>query len=347
MSLVIKQGNCCLIDHWEFIAKLYKDVLFEENYQSYTLSAKLFSITSEVRTRKRKKVYEELSIETSKIKRMYEEFIAKVPNSIKERISQKYNILDTSSVRDFSASLFQSTIFDHHSINGGSTSDIPLKCKIQNEYFLIPPNSRFYYGSVNEECHKLDNGIFDLVIADPPWWNRYIRRLKNANEQLSYEMMYNEDIAAIPLSNLLSSNCLVAVWCTNSPANIQAVKNLIFRNWGVRYVASWHWLKVAVDLSPICPFGTGSTKQPYEMLIIGKVGSVAPIPDGQLIVSIPSALHSHKPPLLDLLKPYINKEQPRILELFARYLLPDTTSVGYEPLKWQHISLYETVDISE
>lgn len=34
-------------------------------------------------------------------------------------------------------------------------------------------------------------------------------------------------------------------------------------------------------------------------------------------------------------------ENPQTLELFARYLLPNTTSVGYEPLKWQHISLFE------
>lgn len=43
----------------------------------------------------------------------------------------------------------------------------------------------------------------------------------------------------------------------------------------------------------------------------------------------------------DVLKQYVNVEHPQALELFARYLLPNTTSIGYEPLKWQHISLYE------
>ncbi|CAH2042227.1 unnamed protein product, partial [Iphiclides podalirius] len=41
---------------------------------------------------------------------------------------------------------------------------------------------------------------------------------------------------------------------------------------------------------------------------------------------------------------YMESKNPQTLELFARYLLPNTTSVGFEPLKWQHISLYESLD---
>ncbi|KAI8420241.1 hypothetical protein MSG28_008782 [Choristoneura fumiferana] len=153
-------------------------------------------------------------------------------------------------------------------------------------------------------------------------------------------MMYNEDIAAIPVKNLLAQNCLIAIWCTNAPSNIAAVKDLIFTQWGVEYVTTWYWMKVTTDLEPLCDFGTGCKKQPYERIILGKVGDVN-VPKKQLVVSVPSALHSHKPPLLDLLSPYLKVRNPQTLELFARYLLPNTTSVGYEPLKWQHISLYD------
>ncbi|KAJ0174214.1 hypothetical protein K1T71_010360 [Dendrolimus kikuchii] len=234
-------------------------------------------------------------------------------------------------------------LFDHKGINGGNTTNVPLECKIKNETFLIPPQSSFFCGCVKEQCKKLEGSKFDLVIADPPWWNKYIRRLKGANQKLSYSMMYNEDIASIPVKDLLSPNCLIAVWCTNSPSNTAAVKDLIFPSWGVEYVATWYWLKVTVDLEPICEFSFGSQKQPYERLILGKVGDVGKVPEDMLLVSIPSALHSHKPPLLDILSQYINNQNPRTLELFARYLLPNTTSIGYEPLKWQHISLYECV----
>ncbi|XP_026320753.1 methyltransferase-like protein 4 [Hyposmocoma kahamanoa] len=158
-----------------------------------------------------------------------------------------------------------------------------------------------------------------------------------------YKMMYNEDIASIPVKKLLFPSCLVAIWCTNAPSNIAAVKDLIFPKWGVEYITTWYWLKVNIDLQPLCDFGYGCKKQPYERLILGKIGNIMNVPENHLVVSIPSALHSHKPPLLDLLKPFVAAKDPQVLELFARYLLPNTTSVGFEPLKWQHVSLYDKV----
>lgn len=114
----------------------------------------------------------------------------------------------------------------------------------------------------------------------------------------SYSMMYNEDIAAIPVKDLLAPSALIAVWCTNAPSNITAIKDLIFPRWGVEYVTTWYWIKVTTDLEPLCEFGTGSQKQPYERIIIGKTGELKNVPDCKLIVSVPSALHSHKPPLI-------------------------------------------------
>lgn len=112
-------------------------------------------------------------------------------------------------------------------------------------------------------------------------------------------MMYNEDIASIPVANLLGPDCLVAVWCTNSPSNIDALKNTIFPQWGVTYISTWYWLKITVDYQPVTPFAAGLAKQPFERIIIGKIGNVQ-VPETKLIVSVPSALHSHKPPLLGL-----------------------------------------------
>ncbi|XP_073953178.1 N(6)-adenine-specific methyltransferase METTL4-like isoform X2 [Choristoneura fumiferana] len=274
---------------------------------------------------------------------MYEQFLAEIPITLKTKCKmQTQSPCNTSDVRNLAQNLFESTVFDHKGISGGNNSDTALKSTIKNETFLIPPNSRFYCGCVSEQCKKLAGEKFELIVADPPWWNKYIRRLKNANDKLSYSMMYNEDIAAIPVKNLLAQNCLIAIWCTNAPSNIAAVKDLIFTQWGVEYVTTWYWMKVTTDLEPLCDFGTGCKKQPYERIILGKVGDVN-VPKKQLVVSVPSALHSHKPPLLDLLSPYLKVRNPQTLELFARYLLPNTTSVGYEPLKWQHISLYDKV----
>ncbi|XP_013137206.1 PREDICTED: methyltransferase-like protein 2 isoform X2 [Papilio polytes] len=283
-----------------------------------------------------------MPLQTFSVQTMFEKFLQLITTDVIEHFKHRYKLVDTTFVRNIAKNYFESTIFDHANISGGNDSNLPIKCKINDEFFLIPQNSRFLCGDVKDCCKKLDGSKYDIVIADPPWWNKYIRRLKAANSKLSYSMMYNEDIASIPVKNLFADNCLVAVWCTNSPSNITALKEMIFPNWGVEYVTTWYWLKVTRDLKPLCVFNTGCKKQPYERIILGKVGNVN-IPEESLIVSVPSALHSHKPPLLDILSSYV-PGNPQTLELFARYLLPNTTSVGYEPLKWQHISLYEDLD---
>ncbi|XP_035434951.2 N(6)-adenine-specific methyltransferase METTL4 isoform X1 [Spodoptera frugiperda] len=346
MALIYKACDCYLIDHRDFITNVYKRTVVNENETvSFSLLSKLFSILNiaHKQSRKRQRNSDNLHEETMKVKAAYERFLQEIPADIKDSLVSKYKLLETSAVRDLSKELFESTIFDFMGMKGGNNAETSLKCRIKEHNFLIPPNSRFYCGCVKEQCLKLDGNKFDIVVADPPWWNKYIRRLKNANKKLSYSMMYNEDIAAIPLQNLLAENCLVAVWCTNAPSNVAAVKNIIFPKWGVEYVGTWYWMKVTVDVQPLCSFASGCEKQPYERIILGKIGEVNDIPDGQVVVSVPSALHSQKPPLLDILSPLVKTESPQTLELFARYLLPNTTSVGYEPLKWQHESLYEEV----
>jgi N(6)-adenine-specific DNA methyltransferase len=94
-----------------------------------------------------------------------------------------------------------------------------------------------------------------------------------------------------------------------------------------------------------------------------KTGALIAPEDGKILVSVPSAVHSHKPPLhgayhtftlhtetnvqlclsSDLLLPYVEKK-PKILELFARSLMQDTTSCGYEVLKLQHDFLFQQVE---
>lgn len=46
---------------------------------------------------------------------------------------------------------------------------------------------------------------------------------------------------------------------------------------------------------------------------------------------------------LEIIKDYLPNE-PKCLEIFARYLLPGWTSWGLEILKFQHLLLYEILD---
>ncbi|XP_076062189.1 methyltransferase like 4 isoform X2 [Oratosquilla oratoria] len=82
-----------------------------------------------------------------------------------------------------------------------------------------------------------------------------------------------------------------------------------------------------------------SKKGTYSNVCCGEVENASDqvIPDELVLVSVPSGIHSHKPPLYECIKPYLSNE-PRCLELFARYLQPGWTSVGLEVLRLQHLS---------
>lgn len=49
----------------------------------------------------------------------------------------------------------------------------------------------------------------------------------------------------------------------------------------------------------VCDFNYNEGKQPYELLIFGVLckNQISTIPNNKLLVSVPSAIHSHKPPI--------------------------------------------------
>nr|CAD7569452.1 unnamed protein product [Timema californicum] len=161
---------------------------------------------------------------------------------------------------------------------------------------------------------------------------------------MRYQMMYNKDLVEIPIASLIGPGSLVAVWCTNCESHVNSLKTSVFPAWGLSYLGKWFWIKVTRSGKPVCSFSDPPGKQPFEQIIFGWKETkerVLPLPpDGMVVVSVPSAIHSHKPPLSELLSTFL-PENPQCLELFARYLLPGWTSWGLEVLKLQDIMLYE------
>ena len=104
---------------------------------------------------------------------------------------------------------------------------------------------------------------FDLILMDPPWENKHVKRaLKRREieekEQTSdsqrrihndgYEMLDNHTIGrSIPMNNLLSENGLVVIYCTNSKRHQTAIQEWL-TNWNLVQVAKWYWLKVSFEI---------------------------------------------------------------------------------------------------
>lgn len=155
-----------------------------------------------------------------------------------------------------------------------------------------------------------------------------------------------------------SKDSIVAIWVTNKPKFRNFIINKLFPSWQLECVAEWTWLKVTTQAECIFPIDS-MHKKPYEQLIIGKPinKNESTLPKIHTIVSIPSVRHSRKPPLqgnissithentliilLDLLLPYLNKEDPICVELFARCLVPGWISWGNECLKFQHLNYFD------
>ncbi|KAK5849844.1 hypothetical protein PBY51_014146 [Eleginops maclovinus] len=240
----------------------------------------------------------------------------------------------------------------------GSTSHVDLfSCVTENRTnwanvvtlmggdYVIPPHTAFLLSDFTRIQPLAHYGRrFDLIVMDPPWENKSVKRSRR------YSSLPSTQLKRLPIPLLASPNCLVVTWVTNRPSHLQFVRDELYPHWGVDVVAEWFWVKVTTSGEFVFPLDSHH-KKPYEVLVLGRYrpssdsdtgsseASEVPVEDQRLIVSVPSALHSQKPSLSEVLKPYIGAEA-KCLELFARSLQPGWTSWGNEVLKFQHTSYF-------
>lgn len=81
-------------------------------------------------------------LQTKVVNNMYNNFLSELPAKTKDKISRLHYPSDVSTIRDTAKELFEFNNFDHNGLSGGNNSDEPLKCTLQSEDFLVPPNSR-------------------------------------------------------------------------------------------------------------------------------------------------------------------------------------------------------------
>eukprot|EP00112_Aurelia_sp_Birch-Aquarium-sp1_P012801 Seg2698.1 transcript_id=Seg2698.1/GoldUCD/mRNA.D3Y31 product="Methyltransferase-like protein 4" protein_id=Seg2698.1/GoldUCD/D3Y31 len=232
----------------------------------------------------------------------------------------------------------------------------PLIIEALNAKYIIPSRSTFLLSDIDEINLLLDAGkTYDLIVADPPWHNKSVKRSRR------YDSLSFYKIKSLPVPKLASNGALVIVWVTNKKKIINFVKEELFPSWNVELVADWHWVKLTTKGEYV--FDLDSLhKKPYEPIIIGRfhkdkvthleqtAGDVPKgsnwqmdLPSHKVICSVPCTLHSRKPPLNEILLPFL-PDDPECLELFARSLVPGWTSWGNEVLKYQNTVYFEKVE---
>ncbi|XP_014253482.1 methyltransferase-like protein 4 [Cimex lectularius] len=367
MSIVCRTDKGWVVSHYDYTKKIYTNVLSHSGLIDLTYNKNLFNIITplmrdrEVRNflkdvsekefvlskdLKRKGVKSTLfDHEIKSVENLFIEIVdlAKKKNLFLGEPSEEDYLSNNRDAREFAERL--SSVSHKLICKGGNNSASPLIATIEGRDYVIPSSCLFFSCDIRAIEQKLDGSRYDFVLLDPPWRNKFVRRKKLLNQ--GYDMLSNDDIKEIPISKMLNNNGLVGVWCTNAPSHIESVKETLFEKWGLEYCATWFWVKVTRSGEPICPFYRNHSKKPYERIIFGHVcGHNNRVPEeNKIIVSVPSSVHSHKPPLPEILSDYL-PNKPKCIELFARYLLPGWTSVGDQVLSLQYVPYFET-DASE
>ncbi|XP_066435707.1 N(6)-adenine-specific methyltransferase METTL4 isoform X2 [Eleutherodactylus coqui] len=183
-----------------------------------------------------------------------------------------------------------------------NASDYPQILHLMGEKYLLPPRSSFLLSDISCMDPLLHYKKYGIIVIDPPWENKSVKRSKRYNSLSPLE------IKQLPIPDLAAPDCLVITWVTNRQKHLRFVKEELYPHWSIRSLAEWHWVKVTQSGEFVFPIDSVH-KKPYEILILGRLISsdnstareletvLPPIPEHKVIVSVPSSLHSHKPPL--------------------------------------------------
>ncbi|CAF1234028.1 unnamed protein product [Rotaria sordida] len=237
----------------------------------------------------------------------------------------------------------QTNILYSHNKNHPSIIDTAFAGQI-----ILPAQCRFLWSDIKNSTLLVSEGTkYSFIVLDPPWMNKSVRRKR------PYNWSDFNDIKNLPIEHLIdrTRSSLICCWSTNCDRIEEFIKNDLFNKWNCQYLTTWYWLKITRSGEPILDL-TSMDKKSYETLILGYTGNddkFNSLKDTtKILCSIPALIHSTKPALHLLFQNLINfpnNEIDNCLELYARNLLPNFTSIGNEVLKHQSIDLFEEINL--
>ncbi|CAL5875028.1 uncharacterized protein PFLUO_LOCUS9331 [Penicillium psychrofluorescens] len=245
--------------------------------------------------------------------------------------------------------------------------------------YIVPPKSSFVLCTLPLSDPEISPPIpglpedhrFNLVLLDPPWPNRSVRRSGHYNthpyfgmEQLTQRLedilrahsYVHSDIVCtntVPDHHLSaaaqSRQSLAAIWVTNSERSRKAAYDSL-RSAGFCVCEEWIWIKTTTDGQPISTLD-GLWRRPYEILIIGRMPTGNEVEDmantaiiRRVIAAVPD-LHSRKPNLKAIFEEVFFTSDSSdkynftivpysALEVFARNLTAGWWACGDEAIKF-------------
>ncbi|GAQ07007.1 methyltransferase-like protein 4 [Aspergillus lentulus] len=227
--------------------------------------------------------------------------------------------------------------------------------------FFVPPLSTFLLCSLplSAEDEASEGPIpglspdrkFNLILLDPPWSNRSVRRSGHYQTQSYSDVGLLSkrigDILKVHLPDNPECVSIAAIWITNGSKARRAAYDAI-KGAGLSVHEEWVWIKTTTKGEPITPL-EGLWRKPYEILVIGRrvdrpSDAIEPI-TRRVIAGMPD-VHSRKPNLKEVFEQVFFSRSGSnrktgdtctaysALEVFARNLTAGWWACGNEALKF-------------
>jgi len=157
------------------------------------------------------------------------------------------------------------------------------------------------------ESKAMPEGLFDVILADPPW--RYDFSTSTSREvENQYPTMELAELCSLNIPT--AENCVLFLWAT-SPKLIEAIE--VMSSWGFSYKTCMVWVKDKIGMGYYA-------RQQHEILLIGTKGNPGtPDPSSRpsSVFEAPRGRHSEKPAIIfELIQAMFPNR--RYLELFSR-----------------------------
>lgn len=290
MSLIYEFEDCRLIKHDRQAHSYQKD---DGEIVKYQLKEILFENFK--RKQKVKKVEVESKVSNFLKRCKGENLFSPTDDVTRDR-------LKTENIQLMNA--FQACANDFGTFHGENNLKHGKVTAMNESSFLIPPNCKFFNKKIEDigTCIPPDEtNKFDFIVMDPPWKNRYIKRVKrSASSKQGYFMMSDDEIVEIPLENYLKMSSIVVIWCTNSETHVNAIKEKFLPKWKLKLLSTWQWMKIDKDGELFCAID--GNKKPFEQIFIAtheqNKNDCKDLEKQLFIFGQPSSIHSHKPPII-------------------------------------------------
>ncbi|CAG8055174.1 unnamed protein product [Penicillium olsonii] len=234
--------------------------------------------------------------------------------------------------------------------------------------YMIPPESSFILGTLplfetpnnrSSSSYPIpglsSHQKFNLILMDPPWPNRSVRRSAHYQTHHYSEMevlaeglrdilrkhSYNPE--ATPQASCTesppesrASQSIAAIWITNAEKSRKAAYQALVGS-GFRICEEWVWIKTTIDGQPISVLD-GIWRKPYEILVIGRRDADTPISE-ELRPSLPTmddlAFISESVTTRRVIAavPDLHSRKPNLKGMFERVFFESGQSQSYSALE--------------